>query len=536
MGYCLAIGLIAVLTLVMVACSSTITSTPTASATTTSTPTASATPAPTLSSLAVTPASPANLTVGATQQFTATGTYSDSSTTDISSQVTWASDTTGVATISSTGLATGVAAGTANITAALSGVTSPEVILTIINMPTATPSSGAPTTNNNFSRVQGTLMVNSDGTITITPTTGTAVGPLTLNANTSVSLGGATLAMSGSTITATATLSGAVSVMYNSQTNTVNRVIINMPAMTPGSGTPTPGTSSMSQGTLAVNSDGTITITPTTGTAVGPLTLDANTSVSLGGVTLAMSGSTVTATATMSGAVSIMYNSQTNTVSWVMINMPARIPGSGTFTPGTSSMSQGTLAVNSDGTITITPTTGTAVGPLTLNANTSVSLGGATLAMSGSTITATATLSGAASVNYNSQTNTVNRVMINMPAMTPGSGTFTPGTSSMSQGTLAVNSDGTITITPTTGTAVGPLTLNANTSVSLGGATLAMSGSTVTATATLSGAASVIYNSQTNAVNGVIINMPARIPGSGIPRGNFGGGPGSSPSPSPTAS
>jgi hypothetical protein len=86
---------------------------------------------PTLSSIAITPESPGNLTVGATQQFAATGTYSDDSTSDITSEVTWNSDNTSVATIDSTGLATGVAAGTADITASMSGLTSPAVILKV---------------------------------------------------------------------------------------------------------------------------------------------------------------------------------------------------------------------------------------------------------------------------------------------------------------------------------------------------------------------------------------------------------------------
>ena len=76
---------------------------------------------PTLTSIAVTPANPTNL-VGATQQFTATGTYSDSSTQNITSQVTWTSSSTGVATINASGLATAVSAGTTTISAGLSGV------------------------------------------------------------------------------------------------------------------------------------------------------------------------------------------------------------------------------------------------------------------------------------------------------------------------------------------------------------------------------------------------------------------------------
>src|SRR5262249_32166178 len=64
-----------------------------------------------LVSIAVTPASP-SITAGATQQFTATGTYQDTSTANITGSVTWNSATPSVATINSSGLATGVAAGT----------------------------------------------------------------------------------------------------------------------------------------------------------------------------------------------------------------------------------------------------------------------------------------------------------------------------------------------------------------------------------------------------------------------------------------
>src|ERR1700722_14833421 len=61
----------------------------------------------TLRSIAVTPASP-SIVAGNTQQFTATGTYSDNSTKDIASTVTCKSSSTSFATI---GAATGLAAG-----------------------------------------------------------------------------------------------------------------------------------------------------------------------------------------------------------------------------------------------------------------------------------------------------------------------------------------------------------------------------------------------------------------------------------------
>ncbi|MBL8726976.1 MAG: Ig-like domain-containing protein, partial [Planctomycetes bacterium] len=78
----------------------------------------------TLVSIAVTPTTP-TISVGATQQFTATGTYTDSSTQDLTTAVTWSSSATGVATVSnaggSQGRATGVAGGTATITALHAG-------------------------------------------------------------------------------------------------------------------------------------------------------------------------------------------------------------------------------------------------------------------------------------------------------------------------------------------------------------------------------------------------------------------------------
>ncbi|MBA3947942.1 MAG: Ig-like domain-containing protein, partial [Herpetosiphonaceae bacterium] len=80
----------------------------------------------TLVSIAVTPANP-TIAKGTTQQFVATGTYSDGRTQDISSSVTWSSGNTTVATISSTGLATGVKTGITTIAAtsgSVSGTTS----------------------------------------------------------------------------------------------------------------------------------------------------------------------------------------------------------------------------------------------------------------------------------------------------------------------------------------------------------------------------------------------------------------------------
>jgi 6-phosphogluconolactonase (cycloisomerase 2 family) len=78
-------------------------------------------PSPSLTSIAVTPAAP-SVAAGLTQQFTATGTYSDGTSANLTHSATWASDASSVATISSSGLATSKTQGTANISAAVGGI------------------------------------------------------------------------------------------------------------------------------------------------------------------------------------------------------------------------------------------------------------------------------------------------------------------------------------------------------------------------------------------------------------------------------
>lgn len=90
-------------------------------------------PTLTLESIAVTPET-ASIAVGSTQQFTATGTYSGGSTADLTTQVTWTSSDTTVATINASGLATGVAVGEATITATLDSLTD-SATLTVTEAP-----------------------------------------------------------------------------------------------------------------------------------------------------------------------------------------------------------------------------------------------------------------------------------------------------------------------------------------------------------------------------------------------------------------
>jgi hypothetical protein len=159
--------------------------------------------APVLQSIAVTPADP-SVPKGLTQQFTATGTLSDSSTEDLTGQVTWASSKTTAATITAAGLATAVAQGTATLSATLNGVTGSTVItvtapvLQSIAVTPANPS--VPKGENEPFTATGTF---SDGsTKALTSTATWASGKTTVATITAAGLAAA-VAQGTSTISAT---------------------------------------------------------------------------------------------------------------------------------------------------------------------------------------------------------------------------------------------------------------------------------------------------------------------------------------------
>lgn len=85
--------------------------------------------APTLTSIAITPLTLA-LTTGQIKKLTATATYSDATTADVSAQVAWVSSVPARATVDAGGYVTWVSAGATNVSCSLGGVTStaPSVV------------------------------------------------------------------------------------------------------------------------------------------------------------------------------------------------------------------------------------------------------------------------------------------------------------------------------------------------------------------------------------------------------------------------
>jgi Bacterial Ig-like domain (group 2) len=135
-------------------------------------------------SIAVTPVN-GSMGVGGTQQFTAAGTFTDSSTQDLSAQVTWMSSNANVAQINSAGLANALAEGTANISAAYGGVTgSAQWTVTAFKLTSITIAPDSPTMAFH-SKMKFTAMGHfSDGSSTLlTGVTWTSLRPSTASIN-----------------------------------------------------------------------------------------------------------------------------------------------------------------------------------------------------------------------------------------------------------------------------------------------------------------------------------------------------------------
>lgn len=163
---------------------------------------------PLLQSIAVAP-STATVVTGAKQAFTATGTYSDGSTRDLTNSVTWTASDTGLASIDASGVATGLNAGTVTIRGSL-GAVSGSATLTILATPAITA-------------VQPTRGRTSGGdTVTIT---GTNFGT---TSNTGVTFGGFTALVTSAnattiTVTAPSHAAGTVDVVVTAPTGTATK-------------------------------------------------------------------------------------------------------------------------------------------------------------------------------------------------------------------------------------------------------------------------------------------------------------------------
>ena len=165
---------------------------------------------------------PQNATVapGVQQQYTATATYGDNSTGDVTSTSTWSTNPTSVATISSSGLLTGVALGTATVKAQNGSATSTTGVsiqtkqVTSVSIQPLTQTLSASGANGLPTMVQftatATYQDGSMGTVTNTSTWTSIPSTVATISNSSGSTGLATAVAVG-TATVTATNTGVTS-------------------------------------------------------------------------------------------------------------------------------------------------------------------------------------------------------------------------------------------------------------------------------------------------------------------------------------
>lgn len=192
-----------------------------------------------LSSIAVAPAT-FKLPAGFSCAFTATGTFTDGTTQDLTNQAAWSSSATGVATVNDTaptkGIASGVSAGSATLTATVGSVSGTAALtVSSASLSSITLAPTGFTLAIGFDQQMSATGAFSDGTtLDITAQAGwTSSSPAVATVGNSLDTSGDVIAVSAGTVTITAQV-GSVSA---STTVTVNGATLSSIALTPANPT-----------------------------------------------------------------------------------------------------------------------------------------------------------------------------------------------------------------------------------------------------------------------------------------------------------
>lgn len=331
----------------------------------------------TLSSIAITPATQST-PKGTSVTFTATGTFTDASTANISGSVTWASTNTKVATINGSGVASTLAQGTTNVSASLMGIASNSAALTV-NAPALTAISINPNTasvanglSTNFTAT-GTYTDGTTANITTQTTWATGnTGIATIISGTGVATGKAL----GST-TVTATIGGIAS---PSATLTVINAVLTGISITPAAqstpkgtpvtftatGTYSDGSTANASGQVKWSSTNTAVATLSSSGVASSLTEGKTTiSASLNGIP--SNDAILTVTAPALTAISINPN-----IASVPKGLTTSFTATGSYTDGTTAniTTQATWTTGNASIATIDSSTGVATAGLTVASTT----------------------------------------------------------------------------------------------------------------------------------------------------------------------
>jgi PKD repeat protein len=310
-----------------------------------------------LVSIAVTPATP-SIALGTKQQFTATGTFTDLHTQDLSSSATWASTTPSTATVSATGLATSLATGTSTISATSGGISGSTVLtvtaadLVSIAITPLDPTIALGTTQQ-FTAT-GTY---SDGTTQDVTKTGHWTSTSAAVATISNSAGKQGLATSKSV--GTTTIGVTVNAVSSSVTLTVSPVALVSIAISPLTPTIPLGTTEQftATGTYTDGSTQPITSVVTWSSSSAKVAIVSNTSGSNGLATSAGVGTTVitatsgtvSATTTLTVATAALVSIAVSPVNpAIPVGATQQFKATGTFTDGSTEDQTAAVTWSSD--------------------------------------------------------------------------------------------------------------------------------------------------------------------------------------------
>ncbi len=445
--------------------------------------------AATLVSIAVTPAAP-SVALGATRQFTATGTYTDSSTQDLTTGVTWSSASGVVATISNTGgsqgLATSVGLGSTTITATDPGssvagsatLTVTAAALVSIAVTPALPSIALGTTRQ-FTAT-GTYTDNTTQDLTTAVTWSSSSGAVATIGNTGGSEGLATSVGTGTT-TITATDPG--SSIAGSTTLTVTAATLVSIAVTPALPSIALGTTRQftATGTYTDSSTQDLTTAVTWSSSSGAVATISNAGGSQG---LATSAGTGTTTITATDPGTSAAGTATLTVTAATLVSIAVTPALPSIALGTTRQfaATGTYTDNTTQDLTTAVTWSSSSGAVATIGNSGGSQG---LATSASTGTTTITATDPGSSIAGSTTLTVTAATLVSIAVTPALPSIALGTTRQftATGTYTDSSTQDLTTAVTWSSSSGAVATISNAGGSHGLATSASPGSTtITAT------------------------------------------------------
>jgi len=447
--------------------------------------------APNLVSLAVTPTNP-SIPKGTAQQFTATGSYTDGSTQNLTGSVTWSSSAAGVATISNTvgsqGLASSVGTGSTTITAtsgSVTGSTTLTVTATALVSMAVTPGNASIVlgskqqytatgsyTDGSTQNLTGSVTWSSSSTTvaTISNTVGSqglassvGTGSTTITATSGTVTGSTTLTMTAAALVSMAVTPGNASIVLGSKQQFT------------ATGTYTDGSTQNLTGSVSWSSSaaGVATISNTVGSqglassvGAGSTTITATSGSVTGSTTL-----TVTATALVSMAVTPGNAS-------IALGSKQQFTATGTYTDGSTQNLTGSVTWSSSaaGVATISNTVGSqglassvGAGSTTITATSGTVTGSTTLTVTATALVSMAVTPGNASIALGSKQQytatgtytdgSTQNLAGSVTWSSSAAGVATISNTVGSQGLASSVGTGSTTITATSGSVTGSTTL-----------------------------------------------------------------------------